>query len=157
MKFSFHSALPDKQKQGHKRERVCARVLWADGSHAVLWKSPLSTLFNRPYKTDSLLKYLTQEKRERQRREEERTTLKINKTALCDWCAKTMPDISVTINKCGRGHKGPNFKKGGKEKTLSVASSSKFQCLFIGADWARLAHFFNAALPRTPFWVFVCL
>lgn len=111
MKFSFHLALPDKQKQGHKRERVCARVLWADGSHAVLWKSPLSTLFNRPYKTDSLLKYLTQEKRERQRREEERTTVKINKTALCDWCVKTMPDISVTINKCGRGHKGPNVEK----------------------------------------------
>lgn len=116
MKFSFHLVLPDKQKQGHKRERVCARVLWADGSHAVLWKSPLSMLFNGPYKTDSLLKYLTQEKRERQRREEERTTVKINKTALCDWCVKTTPDILVTINKCGRGHKGPNFKKGGRKE-----------------------------------------
>ncbi len=97
---------PRQTKQGHKRERVCARVLWADGSHAVLWESPLSTPFTRPYKTDSLLKYLTQEKRKKQRREEARTTVKINKTALGDWCVKAMADILVTINKCGCGHKG---------------------------------------------------
>ena len=105
------------------------------------------------------------------------TTGKINKTASCDGCVWTQPDVSAAINKCGSRHKGGTWARG--RVLPPAANSSAFFLSFFLSFFLTLSFFlsfflffyplFSRFLSRrllgtffmlppmqTPSWVFLC-